>query len=240
LENKTLLTIIRWLVILAMPFFLGLGTIRAIIAWDYPAFEYPRIAPDPYGFTPEQRLELAHGTLDYLQRPEPASEVIYLLEDLPLPGTTRPLYNESEISHMIDVKNVADAMKRIAYVAGGIVAVGLAILLIPRATRPFGWRTLMLAGLGTVIVLAVIALAILIAWPIFFVQFHELLFPPGTWTFAYTDSLIRLFPEQFWFDIGVLISVATLALGLLAALIGYWMTRRSRREAASPQATPAT
>lgn len=231
MENKTLLTIVRWLVILAMPFFLGMGTIRAIIAWDYPAFEYNRIAPDAYGFSPEERLELARGTLIYLQRPEPASEVIYMLEDLRLPGTGSPLYNEAEISHMIDVKNMADAMKRIAYISGGIVIAGMLVLLIPARSRSFGWRTLMFAGLATVIVLAVIALAILIAWPIFFVQFHELLFPPGTWTFAYTDSLIRLFPEQFWFDIGVLISVATLVLGLLAALLGYIMGRRS-------QATP--
>jgi integral membrane protein (TIGR01906 family) len=239
LENKTVLSIIRWLVILAMPFFLGLGAIRAIIAWDYPAFEYGRIPPDQYGFTPEQRLDLAHGTLAYLQRPEPAGEVIYMLEDLRLPGTDRPLYNPDEISHMIDVKNVADVMKWIAYGAGAIVAVGLAILLIPRATRPFGWRTLFLAGLATVLILAAIALIILIAWPIFFVQFHELLFPPGTWTFAYTDSLIRLFPEQFWFDIGVLISVSTLALGSLVALIGYLMSRRSARQSVStsPRAT---
>ena len=91
-----------------------------------------------------------------------------------------------------------------------------------------GLVTLMFAGLATVIVLAAIALLILIAWPIFFVQFHELLFPPGTWTFAYSDSLIRLFPEQFWFDIGVLISGATLLAGILIAVIGYVMARRSR------------
>lgn len=228
MANKTLLTIIRWLVILAMPFFLGLGTIRAIIAWDYPAFEYARIAPDMFGFTPEQRLELAHGTLDYLQRPEPAAEVIHMLEELRLPGSDRALYNNDEIGHMIDVKNMADTMKRIAYAAGAIVFVGLAILLIPRHSRHYGWRTLMLAGLATVIALGAIALFILIAWPIFFVQFHELLFPPGTWTFAYSDSLIRLFPEQFWFDIGVLITVTTLVLGVLVALVGYLMSRRSR------------
>ena len=228
MANKTILTLIRWLVILAMPFFLGMGTIRAIIAWDYPAFEYGRIAPDMFGFSPEERLELAQGTLDYLQRTEPAAEVIHLLEALRLPGTDRPLYNESEIDHMIDVKNLADVIRWIAYIAGAVVIIGLAILLIPRPTRPFGWRTLMLAGLGTVVILGVIALLILIAWPIFFVQFHELLFPPGTWTFAYSDSLIRLFPEQFWFDIGLLISVTTLALGVLVGLVGYVMTRRSR------------
>lgn len=234
MDNKAFMILVRWLVILAMPFFLGMGTIRAIIAWDYPAFEYQRIPPDTFGFTPEQRLELARGTLDYLQRPEPAPEVIHLLEELRLPGTDQPLYNESEISHMIDVKNVADAMKWVAIVSGAIVLVGLGILLIPRRTRHFGWRTLMFAGLGTVIVLAVIALTILVAWPIFFVQFHELLFPPGTWTFAYTDSLIRLFPEQFWFDIGVLISGATLALGILAWAVGFVMSRRG-----GPAARPA-
>jgi integral membrane protein (TIGR01906 family) len=234
LNNKALQTIVRWLVILAMPFFLGLGMIRAIIAWDYPAFEYPRIASDRFGFTDEQRLELAQGTLRYLQRPEPAAEVINILEELRLPGSDEPLYNEREIGHMIDVKNVADGMKRVATVAGGIVGIGLALLLVPRATRPYGWRTLFYAGLATVIALAAIALAILIAWPIFFTQFHELLFPPETWTFAYSDSLIRLFPEQFWFDIGVLVSVGTLVLGAVVAVIGYVMSRRSNSAAPAP------
>ena len=227
MNNKALQTIVRWLVILAMPFFLGLGMIRAIIAWDYPAFEYPRIASDPFGFTDEERLELARGTLRYLQRSEPAAEVINLLEELRLPGTDEPLYNEREIGHMIDVKNVADGMKRVTYAAGAIVGIGLALLLVPRATRYYGWRTLFYAGLATVIALAAIALAILVAWPIFFTQFHELLFPPETWTFAYSDSLIRLFPEQFWFDIGVLVSVGTLVLGALVALAGYMLSRRS-------------
>lgn len=228
MENKALLTIIRWLVILAMPFFLGLGMILAVIAWDYPAFEYPRIAPDRYGFSAEERLELAQGTLAYLQRREPADEVIFMLEELRLPGTDRPLYNPEEIGHMIDVKNVADGIRRVVYVTGAIVMVGLAALLIPQRTRPYGWRTLFYAGLATVIALALIAAAILIVWPFFFEQFHELLFPPGTWTFSYSDSLIRLFPEQFWFDIGVIISVGALLLGIAVALVGYLMSRRSR------------
>lgn len=229
MENKAFMTIVRWLVILAMPFFLGLGTIRAIIAWDYPAFEYGRIAPDMFGFTNDQRLDLARGTLDYLQRREPAPEVIYMLRDLRFPGTDMPLYTEGEISHMIDVKVVADAMANVVNITGAIVIIGLIVQLAPARTRPYGWRTLMMAGLATVILLALIAVSILVFWDTFFVQFHELLFPPGTWTFAYTDSLIRLFPEQFWFDIGVLISVTTLLLGILTAAAGYFMVRRNRR-----------
>lgn len=225
MDNKLFITIIRWLIILSMPFFLGLGTIRLIIAWDYPSFEYARIPPDRFGFSREERLELAHGTLDYLRRPEPAEEVIFMLEALRIPGTDRPLYNQREIGHMIDVKVVADGMKRIVWITGVIVVGGLLFLLLRPETRPLGWRTLMHAGLATVITLAAIALFILIGWNVFFTQFHNLLFPPGTWTFSFTDSLIRLFPEQFWFDIGVLISVGTLLEGIVLSLIGYFLSR---------------
>ncbi len=227
MSNNPLVTVLRWLVILAMPFVLGFGMVRAVIAWDYPAFEYGRIASDAYGWTDEQRLELARGTLDYMRESAPAEEVIFMLEDLRLPGTSDPLYNEAEIGHMIDVKHVTDAMTNILIVGGIIVVGGLAFLFLRPETRALGWKTLMQAGLFTVIALAAIALFILLAWPIFFEQFHELLFPPGTWTFFYTDSLIRLFPEQFWFDVGVIISVGTLLLGGLVALVGYIGWRRS-------------
>jgi integral membrane protein (TIGR01906 family) len=98
-------------------------------------------------------------------------------------------------------------------------------LLLRPETRLFGWRTLMYSGLATVIALASIALFIFVAWNTFFEQFHQLLFPAGTWTFAYTDSLIRLFPEQFWFDIGVIITVGTLLQGIAIALVGYVFSR---------------
>ncbi|MCB8920541.1 MAG: TIGR01906 family membrane protein [Ardenticatenaceae bacterium] len=225
MENKTIITIIRWLVILAMPFFLGLGGIRAIIAWDYPAWEYQRIPSDQFGFSDTERLELARATLDYLQRPSPANEVIYLLEDLRLPGTNDPLYNSGEISHMIDVKNVADVFTRVVWLTGVIVLAGLAFLLARPSTRPEGYRAIFGGGLATTAVLLVIGLFILIGWNTFFVQFHELLFPPGTWTFYYTDSLIRLFPEQFWFDVGVLVSGGVFVAGLVVTALGYFLRK---------------
>jgi integral membrane protein (TIGR01906 family) len=225
LENKTIILVIRWLVVAAMPFLLGLGSIRAIIAWDYPSFEYPRIAPDQFGFTPEERLELAHSTLAYLQRPEPASEAIYMLEELRLSGTDEPLYNEREIGHMLDVKNVADVMKRTVWVTALIVVAGISFLWVRPDTRTEAYKAIMHGGIATAGLLLAIALFILLAWNIFFVQFHQLLFPPGSWTFAYTDGLIRLFPEQFWFDVGVFVSVGTLVEGIVVALIGYFLGR---------------
>lgn len=226
-ENKKLLTILRWAIVVSMPFLLGLGVVRLVIAWDYPSFSYSRIAPDLYGFTAEERLALAHGTLDYIRRREPAEEVIYMLEDLRLPGTDNPLYNQSEIGHMIDVKNLTDAIMNIVLVTAVIVVGGLLYLLINPATRTLGWKTMMQAGLFTILALGLIALFIGVAWPVFFEVFHELLFPPGTWTFYYSDSLIRLFPEQFWFEVGIIIVGTTLVIAALLVLLGWLMARRT-------------
>ena len=225
MQNDKLITLVRWLVIIAMPFLIGLGAMRAIIAWDYPSFEYARIDPDPYGFTLEERLELAHATLAYLQRPEPADEVIFMLEELRLPGTDDPLYNEREIDHMLDVKRVADGIKRVVQGAGVVVVAGLVFLLARPETRSQGYRAMFQGGVATTAVLLTIGLFIGLAWEIFFVQFHELLFPPGTWTFSYSDSLIRLFPEQFWFDVGVIVSGGALLGGIVVAAIGYLLMR---------------
>ncbi len=228
MENKKIIATVRWLIIVAMPFFLGLGGIRAIIAWDwpsYPEWEYGRIPSDIYGFSDADRLALAEVNIDYLRRLEPAQEVIFMLEDLRMPGTDEPLYNEREIDHMVDVKVIADAFRRVVWVAGAIVLGGLAFLLARPATRPDGYRAIYGGGVATTLVLLVVGLFILVGWEIFFVQFHELLFPPGTWTFSYTDSLIRLFPEQFWFDVGVLVSGGVFVAGLLVTALGYFLRK---------------
>jgi integral membrane protein (TIGR01906 family) len=230
MNNQTVINTVRWLVVIATPFFIGLGGIRALIGWDnptYPEWEYARIAPDTFGFTPEERLELANATLDYMQRPEPAAKVIYLLEDLRIPGTDRPLYNESEISHMLDVKIVADGIQRVVRLTGFIAIAGLTFLLARSDTRPLGYKAIFHGGLLTTIILIAIAAFIGLAWNIFFVRFHQLLFPPGTWTFSYSDSLIRLFPEQFWFDAGIIMSVSPLIAGVLTAVIGYILQRNA-------------
>lgn len=229
MKETRLATVLRWLVVILLPFFLTASTALLIIAWDwpsYPRFEYPRIAPDRYGFGQEERVELAEATLAYLRRPEPSEDVIYMLEELRLPGTDEPLYNDREIGHMIDVKDVTDAFKWVFRILGLVVIGGVVFLLSSEDRRREGYRALHHGGvLVGAIVVAMIVL-IFVAWNTVFTQFHELLFPPGSWTFAFSDSLIRLFPEQFWFDFGVIWAGAILLQGLLLGVIGYYLLRR--------------
>jgi uncharacterized membrane protein len=68
-------------------------------------------------------------------------------------------------------------------------------------------------GLLTALLIGGAVLFVLVAFGIFFVFFHQVFFPPGTWQFLYSDTLIRLFPERFWRD-------AFLAVGAFAGFAG--------------------
>jgi integral membrane protein (TIGR01906 family) len=224
LEITTLDKIIRWLVILATPVMLTVGSVRFLISWDnpsYPEFEYGRIAPDLFGLSEEQRLDLATATLAYMRRPEPALEVIHLLEELRIPGTDQPLYNAREIGHMIDVKVVADAFRPAFWISTIIVVGGLVYLLVRPQTRLLGASTMVHAGLLTIGLVVLVMLFMFLAWNMAFTVFHNLFFDSGTWTFLYSDSLIRLFPEQFWFDFGIIWTASILAGGALLAFAGF-------------------
>jgi uncharacterized membrane protein len=56
-------------------------------------------------------------------------------------------------------------------------------------------------------------------------------FAQGTWQFLYSDTLIRMFPEQFWFDAALVIGTLT-SLGAIVILILSLRAGKSRPSAA--------
>ena len=223
------MTVVRWFLIIATPVLLSLWTVRLLITWNAPSFpslEYSRIESDKYGFSDDERIDYAEATLEYLRQSEPSDEVIFLLEDLRISDTDQALYNQREIGHMLDVKNLVDFFNQVFQVVGIFSLAGVIYLLARPESRIEAYRAIMYGGVLTAAILLVMVVLILISWSFVFVQFHELLFPPDTWTFAMSDSLIRLFPEQFWFDFGVLWTVGILIQGIILATVGYLLQRR--------------
>jgi integral membrane protein (TIGR01906 family) len=228
-KKRRSVTVVRWFLIIATPVLLSLWTVRLLITWNAPSFpslEYSRIESDKYGFSDDERIDYAEATLEYLRQSEPSDEVIFLLEDLRLSDTNQALYNQREIGHMLDVKNLVDFFNQVFQVVGIFSLAGVIYLLARPETRIEAYRAIMYGGVLTAAILLVMVVLILISWSFVFVQFHELLFPPDTWTFAMSDSLIRLFPEQFWFDFGVLWTVGILIQGIILATVGYLLQRR--------------
>jgi len=229
LKNLKYATSVRWIVTISIPFLLALGTLAILISWNSPSFprwEYGRISPDKYGMKPEDRLRLAEANLEFLRHSEPASEAIILLEDLRMPGTDQSLFKEGELQHMEDVKELVDVFKWVGLILIFIVIAGLSLLLLKIETRNIGYRAIAGGGLLTASILLVLVVLILVSWNLVFTQFHEVLFPPGTWSFSYSDSLIRLFPEQFWFDFGLLWTGSIFVEGIALIAVGQWLQRR--------------
>lgn len=226
--NRAFIRLIQFIVALVMPVFLLLTAGHLFINVWYLEYEYgkPDFPRDPFGFTQQQRLELATVSIRFLQSHEPAEQAVRLLEAQRLPGTNQPLFGPDELSHMVDVKRFTDVLWRVQYAAGALALGGLIVLLARPTTRYAGYRALFWAGATTAGFLVFLVLFVVLSWRMFFILFHELFFPPGTWMFNYDTSLIRLYPDRFWFDAGALITLGTLAAGIFLSVVGYLLSRR--------------
>ncbi len=226
---RSIYKILSWLVTILLPIVLVLAVARLLFTPAYLVFEYrtPGFPTDEYGFTLQDRLKYGTLAIDYLNNPAGIS----FLGDLRFPGGQQAppatcqemtdctqLFNDRELQHMVDVKNVYHAAMHV--LEGSAIVLVLLVL--------WAWRGRWLAnymhglqrgGLLTIILLGVMILFILLAFNYFFVIFHEIFFRAGTWTFLYSDTLIRLFPERFWQDTFLIGTGLAALLGLLFYLV---------------------
>lgn len=201
---------------LATPLLLVMISIRLIMTPLFLQIEYtrPGFPEDFYGFSTEDRLQYAPFAIDYLMN----GDGIDFLSNLDFPDGSA-MYNARELRHMHDVKIVT----QFAYTAA--IIIGLTVVV--AAYTLWRMNRLMLRNAifqGSIFTLGIIAAIVLIAilnWDTFFTGFHQLFFASGTWRFEYSDTLIRLFPEQFWFDAALVIGGLTV-LGALALLTIAW------------------
>lgn len=186
---------------LAVPVLLTLIGARLAMTTIFLRFEYnrPDFPEDAYGFTQEDRLHYASLTLNYLLN----DESIDFLERLTFSDGS-PLFTQRELTHMEDVKAVTHGAFG-TLIWGGFSTCGVAALLWYKSMSRYTLRLALIAGLSlTLVVIGAIVMITVAAWDVFFTSFHQLLFESGTWRFYYSDTLIRLFPERFWFDAALL------------------------------------
>jgi len=199
------------------------GAIRVIASPGFVAYEYGKstFPEDTFGFSPDKRMDYAKAALIYATTPLPMDYLASQMDE------GQPLYNERELSHMLDVQRVFLAVWK-AGLAAGILAVAAGVWLIAdRRKRSQFARTLRSAGLWTAALLALIGAAAFVGWDTWFTLFHQLFFIPGSWQFNLTDTLIRLFPTKFWFDSALFVAGLTTAGGLVMAMIGWTLEKWS-------------
>ena len=205
---------LSWIVTLLLPVALTFLGLRLLLTHTFPEIEYrtPGFPVDEYGFTLQDRLQWSRISIDYLLNDADIS----FLGNLTFPDGAA-LFNERELSHMQDVKNVIQPVLWIGY------GVWFLTLLLGMWARFGGWWQEYVSGVCrggwlTVGLVAVIGIIAGISFWQFFTVFHELFFTGDSWLFLYSDTLIRLFPMRFWQDAflfaGGLDVLGGLALGL--------------------------
>ncbi len=183
-------------------------------------YHRPGFPVDSFGFSTDDRMTYGSYVVDYLLNFAGPR----FLGDLVKPDG-RNLFAAGEVSHMADVKSVIT----MAFIVGAVLAVVMIIAIVYLMRRSTGGvRRGIFAG-SIVTLMLVIGLGVLafMGWETFFTDFHQIFFKNGTWTFYLDDSLIRLFPEQFWTDSGLFIGVVVLLVSTLT-LAFTWPTKQRR------------
>ncbi|KUM40357.1 hypothetical protein AR689_02915 [Arthrobacter sp. EpRS71] len=204
------------------PVILLVLAVRAVTSPLFLWVEYnrPGFPGDGYGFSTDDRMTYGSYAVDYLSNWAGPRYLGGLVNQ-----DGEKLFTDSEVSHMADVKLVI-----LSSFGAGLLLIILSIIAILylRKRSNGGIRRGLFAG-SIVTLVIIIGLTVLAAlsWQQFFTEFHRIFFANGTWTFSLEDTLIRLFPGQFWIDAGIVIG----ALVFFAATLTFiftWPTKRRR------------
>ncbi len=209
---------------LIIPFFLIMTSVRLLLSPLFLQVEYrmPGFPPDTYGFTLEDRLKWSAISVDYLVNDQGIS---YLAEQRLDNGTS--LYNERELSHMVDVKTLIQKMV-LAWDLLAFILVASALVFWRTGWMGEFWRAIARGGWFTLVLIALILAGVFASFSALFTEFHRIFFSGDTWLFLYSDSLIRLFPMRFWQDAFILMGAFSVAGGLLATFGGRALYRKLR------------
>ncbi|HLV43996.1 MAG TPA: TIGR01906 family membrane protein [Aggregatilineales bacterium] len=222
---RWVVAICRVVIVGALPLVLVLLNARVLMSDAYLRWEYGRASfpADTYGFSQAERLQHARRALAYLFN----DEDIDYLGDQTFPDGS-PLYNERELSHMVDVKVVT---RQIQFFGIGLILLYAVCALLLALSPP--WRGSLARSLfaGSVLTIALIVaglIAVATSFDWLFTQFHALFFEGDSWLFLNSDTLIRLFPIQFWIDAFALMFGGALVEALIIGAAAWLVERRNR------------
>ena len=213
---KRLTQTLKLLTILLVTIFIVGGAVQLLATDPYLAFEYGKASfpPDSFGYTQQERFNLASSNIHYVRAHVPSDA----LANQTLNGV--PVYTSREVSHMADVQAVFQSVSRV-WQAVFVLLLLMSLILWQQGERKALASAIQSGGLLTSGLILAIGLLAVFAWQFWFQTFHLFFFKPGSWLFSYSDTLIRLFPVEFWFDATLTISSFSLIGGLLLALIGW-------------------
>ncbi len=126
-------------------------------------------------------------------------------------GEERDIFNQREVSHLLDVKRLVWGVYLIGAISGVylLIAAGVGAALhrrgsprgSPRGSIDALARRLLWGGGLTLGLILAVGLFAALGFDTLFLKFHQLVFANDFWQLdPRTDFLVMLFPQDFWFD----------------------------------------
>ncbi|MCI0476177.1 MAG: TIGR01906 family membrane protein [Anaerolineales bacterium] len=212
---RSLTNILALSITLAVPVILILTNVFIFMNPTWLAYQYSKADfPPSVRFTPDERYRLASESIEYIRGNRTLTQFKAL-----------DVYDEREIKHMIDVRELVDKVKIVLPTLALLIIVSLVVLAREKTNRALAARGLLNGAILTVGFFVVLGLFAAVGFQTFFTLFHKIFFEGETWLFNYTDSLIQFYPLPFWFDTSIALIALTIGEALIVGLIGWrWKT----------------
>lgn len=213
--------VVHILFLVCTPFILLLSNLYLLATPAFIRHEYSKPNfPPAVLYNDAERLSLAEATLHYLR----STESVEYLNNLRSRG--QAVYNTREVKHLVDVKRVMNA----AFWIHGICLLLwiAAVVFVWRQRREWysALRAIFMGCLALFAVLLTIGLLAYANFDLFFTAFHRLFFEGDSWLFAYSDTLIQLFPVPFWMDATWTLALLTMGECLVLGAAAWALLQR--------------
>lgn len=195
LLRSLLSNIFKFLFIVSLPLVLVLTNLYFFISPSFVESQYRQLGvPQVDQLSEEETFNAMRTVLNYLR----SGQSIEALENLK--GGQGGLFDQKEVSHLMDVKNLISRAFASQKLASLIMGVSILVILAERRARKRLTHYLLGSSGAT---LAVIGLLLLLAYLNFdwlFTQFHLIFFEGNSWLFDSSETIVQLFFPRFWAD----------------------------------------
>lgn len=217
-------TAFKWLLILCLPVLLLTASMSGAInsPWLYQyGFDKYGVSQTT-GLAPSELDRAAAGLIDYFNSGDETISLTVMKDGKPL-----TLFNEREVAHLRDFKGLVWLAYRLwlGTLVYALVYAGLSLFFWKDRQR-LAWGLAGGGGLTLVLMLAV-GLGILLNFDQLFLQLHFIVYTNDLWMLDPTrDYLIMLFPQGFWYDVFILLALATAVGAVILGGVGWYLIYR--------------
>lgn len=122
------------------------------------------------------------------------------------------VFKAREVRHLYDVQGIFRVFSWARSISMFLLLLLFCLLVLGDRDRKrliYGYSST--AGLFFLVTVGGLFLFVLFAFDLFFTEFHQLFFTPGTWIFGSGEILPQLFPERFWLESALALTAACIA-----------------------------